>query len=297
MTDDTSESKYIWQWKNKPGFKPNWVDFAPDLNEQLNTAHRQGLKGIMVKHTWYNKKGKEQTTNYSIDFKKYTQTNQDSWTERQIRCQERKVMGPGPEVKGACGPDVKDAGDNFAYQGMIDDDGRNWDAWSEYKEKNKKKTPEDAKDDEKTSEDAKDAANDGSGHDTAIVYKGTASLFQDKQDSKEVDIAKEDSKEVDEHIVLANLLEDKEDSKKEVDLAEEDKNGSKEVGLSQTFELMDWHHVALSGSQPDICPHWTRSPGSWTGKLPFDRCVGFEKRKKMYENMYKFISMCKNKNV
>ena len=138
-------------------------------------------------------------------------------------------MGPGPEVKGACGPDVKDAGDNFAYQGMIDDDGRNWDAWSEYKEKNKKKT----------SEDAKDAANDGWGHDTAIVFKGTAALFQDKQDSKEVDIAKEDSKEVDEHIVLANLLEDKEDSKKEVDLAEEDKNGSKEVGLSQTYELMD----------------------------------------------------------
>ena len=294
-----SEAKYTWQWKNQKG---TWVNYAEDLNEQLNAAHRQGLKGTVVKHHWQNPKGKDKTTNYSVDFQKYTQINQDSYTERPIRCTEVKIMGPGPDVKGAC--------DDWDYQGWMDDDGRDWvsqDAWAPYNDK-KKKTSEDAKDkSKKTSEDAKDAADDGWGHDTAILFKGTAALFQEKQDSKEVD-AKEDtqdSTEVDATKVLENLLKDKQDSK-EVDPAKEDKKESKEVDPAKTFdtssgsqppfELMDWHHVALSGSQPEICPHWT-SPGSWTSKLPFDRGVASKKGKKMYKDMYKFISMCKNKNV
>ena len=166
MPDGQSDYTFnSWQWQND---KKQWVDFAPEHSEQLNSALSQNKDGEVVKHHWVNKKGKPCTTNYTVSFKTYRQTNMDSWTERPVRCNQVKAMGP-TQVQGAC--------DGWGYDeanDWVDDDGRGWHGAKDgedeanNRDEDKEKTSKDAndrdaandrdEDKEKTSTDAKDAA-------------------------------------------------------------------------------------------------------------------------------------------
>ena len=203
MSDTKSYTGNTWQWYNDK--LKTWVDFAPEHSEQLNSALSQGKDGAVVKHHWVNKKGRPCTTNYSVSFKTYTQTNQDSWTERPVRCNQVKAMGP-TQVQGACdGWGYDEANDDEANDnGWVDDDGREWNAacagssqWQDVnnRDEDKEKTSTDAKD-------AADAANEASQNQLQKASKDIMKLLQPgshamasnqdiEKDSNEVDPSNE----------------------------------------------------------------------------------------------------------
>ena len=102
MQSDTKSC--TWQW-----FNGNfWVDFAEEHSEQLNSALSQGKEDTVLVHNWVNKKKKPTTTKYTVNFKDYTQRNEDSWKIRPVRCIRIEVMGQGQ---------VQDQGSWSSYDG------------------------------------------------------------------------------------------------------------------------------------------------------------------------------------